>query len=256
MGQKVHPYGFRVGIIRPWLSNWYAQDKEYTDHLLEDVRLRRFIKSQLQNGAISQIFTERTANTLTVTMHTAKPGIVIGRGGRGVDMLRAQLEGLTGKKVQVNVEEIKRPELDAQLVAENIASQIERRISFRRAMKQSIQRTMKMGAQGMKVRCSGRLGGAEIAHFETYKSPEGRIPLHTLRADVDYGLAEARTQQGYIGVKVWIYKGDVLPERKPKPQPEAAAQEGSPAHVDAQTREAPQAASGPPAGAGRARPAD
>ncbi|MFQ6098769.1 MAG: 30S ribosomal protein S3, partial [Armatimonadota bacterium] len=206
------------------------------------------------NGAISKIFTERTANTITVTMHTAKPGIVIGRGGRGVDMLRAQLEEMTGKKVQVNVQEIKRPELDAQLVAENIASQIERRISFRRAMKQALQRTMKMGAQGMKVRCAGRLGGAEIAHAESYKSPEGRIPLHTLRADVDYGLAEARTQYGYIGVKVWIYKGDILPETKPKDKKgvEGPQQEGTLANVDAQAGEVSQATAGAPAGDGDA----
>ena len=222
MGQKVHPYGLRLGIIRPWLSSWYAEGDKYTEQLLQDIHLRRFIKSQLQNAAIARIFVERTANNITMTIHTARPGVVIGRGGKGVDLLRQRLEAMTKRKVQVNVEEIKRPELDAQLVAENIASQIERRISFRRAMKQSIQRTMRMGGQGMRVRVSGRLGGAEIAHAEVQRSPEGRVPLHTLRADVDYGLAEARTPAGFIGVKVWIYKGQILPE-KPKTEEQRPA---------------------------------
>jgi small subunit ribosomal protein S3 len=222
MGQKVHPYGLRLGIIRPWLSSWYAEGDKYTEQLLQDIHLRRFIKSQLQNAAIARIFVERTANNITMTIHTARPGVVIGRGGKGVDLLRQRLEAMTKRKVQVNVEEIKRPELDAQLVAENIASQIERRISFRRAMKQSIQRTMRMGGQGMRVKVGGRLGGAEIAHSEVQRSPEGRVPLHTLRADVDYGLAEARTPAGFIGVKVWIYKGQILPE-KPKTEEQRPA---------------------------------
>lgn len=220
MGQKVHPYGFRLGVIRDWQSTWFAQDRQYTEQLLEDVRMRRFIKSRLLNGAISRMQIERPANSVTVTIYTAKPGVVIGRGGRGVDQLRADLEKMCRKKVQVNVEEVRRPELDAQLVAENIASQIERRISFRRAIRQAISRSMRMGAEGMRVTCSGRLGGAEIAHSETYRSPEGRVPLHTLRADVDYGLAEARTTYGYIGVKVWLYKGEILPKPKEKPEEE------------------------------------
>lgn len=254
MGQKVHPYGLRVGIIRGWLSNWYADDRVYTEQLLEDIRLRRFINSRLQNAGISRINIDRTANNITITMHTSKPGVVIGRGGRGVDMLRAELEKMAGQKVQVNVEEIKRPELDAQLVAENIASQIERRISWRRAMKQSIGRTMRMGAQGMRVRCAGRLGGREIAYSETDRSPEGRVPLHTLRADVDYGLAEARTTSGRIGVKVWIYKGDIMPEPKQPPveveaETEAVA-EGTPEDADAAEGEVQKAASGADAGQG------
>ncbi len=224
MGQKVHPYGFRLGVIRDWQSTWFAEDEQFTDQVIEDVHMRRFIKSRLLNGAISWVQIERTANNITATVHTAKPGVVIGRGGRGVDQLRGELEKRTGKKVQVNVEEVKRPELDAQLVAESIASQIERRISFRRAIKQAITRTMRMGAEGMRVTCSGRLGGAEIAHSETYRSPEGRVPLHTLRANVDYGFAEARTTYGYIGVKAWVYKGDILPERKKKEEREARAE--------------------------------
>jgi len=241
MGQKVHPYGFRLGIIRDWQSTWFAENKQYTAQVLEDSKIRRFIKSRLLSGGISRVRIERTANSVTVTIHTAKPGVVIGRGGRGVDQLRAELEKMAGKKTQVNVEEVRRPELDAQLVAENIASQIERRISFRRAVKQAIARSMRMGAEGMRVTCGGRLGGAEIAHSETYRSPEGRVPLHTLRADVDYGLAEARTSYGYIGVKVWIYKGQILPERKEKPEEEPAIMTSAGPQPPAEAEPAPEA---------------
>ena len=248
MGQKIHPYGLRLGIIRPWLSSWFAEDERYTEQLLEDLEVRRLIKSRLRNAAISKIFIERTANTITVGIHTARPGVVIGRGGRGVDQLRQDLERMTRRKVQVNVEEVKRPELDAQLVAENIANQIERRISFRRAMGQSITRSMRMGALGMRIRVAGRLGGAEIAHSETQRSPGGRVPLHTLRADVDYGLAEAKTQQGYIGVKVWIYKGDILPE-KPKKEERPAPAPAAPAEEEAAPQEDTAAAEAAPAAA-------
>ncbi len=226
MGQKCHPYGLRLGIIRPWLSRWYADGGRYTEQLLEDIKVRRWIKQRLRNGAISRIVFDRTADTVSIALHTARPGVIIGHRGSGVERLSNDLANLTKRKVHVTVEEIKRPELDAQLVAENIASQIERRVSFRRAMKQAIQRSMRMGAQGMKVMVSGRLGGADIAHSEGAKSPEGRVPLHTLRADIDYGLAEARTPYGYIGVKVWIYKGDILPERKRRREvPVARAEE-------------------------------
>ncbi len=243
MGQKCHPYGLRLGIIRPWLSNWYAGDEKYRDQLLEDIRLRKFIREQLQNAAIAQIFLERTANDITVTIHTARPGVVIGRGGRGVDQLRQRLEKLTRRRVQVNVEEVKKPELDGLLVAESIANQIERRISFRRAMRQAITRTMRAGAQGCRVQVSGRLGGAEIAHSEVQRSPEGRVPLHTLRADVSYGLAEARTNYGYIGVKVWIYRGDILPEPKKRPEPVPEKEEEvAPAAAEAEAPVEPEAA--------------
>lgn len=221
MGQKVHPYGMRLGIIRDWQSTWFSED-DYREFLLEDVRLRRLIKKEADSAGISRIHIERKANTLAVTIHTAKPGVVIGRGGRGVEKLRQQLEKFTGKRVHVNVEEVKSPELDAQLVAEGIATQIERRVQFRRAMKQAIIRTMRSGAQGIRVAAAGRLGGAEIAHAEVYKSPEGRVPLHTFRADVDYGFAEARTGYGRIGIKVWVYKGQIMPAPK-KSQERAAA---------------------------------
>ncbi|MBP6964785.1 MAG: 30S ribosomal protein S3 [Armatimonadetes bacterium] len=211
MGQKIHPIGFRIGVIREWDSKWYA-DKGFADALVEDFKLRKFIKKTLFAAAISRIEIERAANRVKLTLHTARPGIIIGRGGKGVDDLRAILEKMTGKQVHVNVQEVRRPEVDGQLVAENIAGQIEKRIAFRRAMRQSIQRTMRMGAKGIKIQCSGRLGGAEIARRESDK--QGKIPLHTLRADIDYGFAEAATTYGNIGIKVWIYRGDVLPGEK------------------------------------------
>ena len=214
MGQKVHPYGFRLGIIRPWLSKWFAEDTRYRQQLIEDVRIRKLVRERLRNASVSQISIERTADTVTVVVRTAKPGVVIGRSGAGVDRLNKDIQQAVGRKVHLTVEEVKRPEVDAQLVADSIAHQIERRISFRRAMRQALQRTMKAGGQGMKVKVSGRLGGAEIAHAEAAKSPTGRVPLHTLRADVDYGLSQAKTNQGNIGVKVWIYKGDIMPDRR------------------------------------------
>ncbi|MFZ5596994.1 MAG: 30S ribosomal protein S3 [Bacillota bacterium] len=212
MGQKVNPKGLRLGIIRDWDGKWYAGKKDFASLLHEDVKVRKYIKSRLFAAGISRTQIERAANRVKVTIHAAKPGIVIGRGGAEVENLRKQLEKLTGKQVHVNIAEIKVPETDAQLVAENVAAQLEKRIAFRRAMKQVVSRSMKMGAKGIKVACSGRLAGAEIARTEWYS--EGKVPLHTLRADVDYGFAEANTTYGKIGVKVWMYKGEVLPEAK------------------------------------------
>lgn len=211
MGQKVHPKGLRIGIIRDWDAKWYAE-KDFATLLIEDIKLRKYIKKKLFAAGISRIEIERAANRVKVTIHTAKPGIVIGRGGSEVEALRKQVEKMTGKNVNINIIEVKVPELDAQLVAENVAAQLVKRVSFRRAMKQSVSRTMRMGAQGIKISCSGRLAGAEIARTEWYN--EGKVPLHTLRADIDYGFAEADTTYGKIGVKVWIYKGEILPEAK------------------------------------------
>ena len=219
MGQKVHPYGLRLGIIKDWQSRWYDR-KNYQEILHEDIAIRRFLKDRLYAAGISRVDIERAANRVRVTIHTARPGMVIGRGGQEVEYLRRELEAMTGKQVSVNIVEIKVPELDAQLVAENIAQQIEKRVSFRRAMKQALNRAMKLGALGVKMKCSGRLGGAEIARSEGYS--EGKVPLHMLRADIDYGFAEANTTYGKIGVKVWIYKGEVLPER-----PKAAVEGGA-----------------------------
>lgn len=211
MGQKVNPVGLRVGIIRDWESKWYG-GKDYADLLHEDIRIREFVKRQLKDAAVASIEIERAASRVNVTIHTAKPGMVIGKGGSEVEALRRNLMRLTDKKVHINISEIKVPELNATLVAENIAQQLERRISFRRAMKQAIQRTLRAGAKGVRTQVSGRLGGADIARTEGYN--EGTVPLHTLRADIDYGVAEAHTTYGRIGVKVWIYRGEVLPERK------------------------------------------
>lgn len=213
MGQKVHPKGLRIGIIRDWDAKWFAE-KDFADLLIEDIEIREFIKKKLFLAGISRIELERAANRIKVTIHTAKPGIVIGRGGAEVEALRKQLEKKTGKNVNVNIVEIKVPELDAQLVAENVAAQLVKRVSFRRAMKQAVSRSMRMGAQGIKISCSGRLAGAEIARTEWYN--EGKVPLHTLRADIDYGFTEANTTYGKIGVKVWLYKGEILPEAKKK----------------------------------------
>ena len=211
-GSKVNPHGLRVGIIKDWDSKWYADKKSFSDFLVEDNKIRIYIKEKLYLAGISKIEIERAANKVKVSVYTAKPGMVIGRGGSGVEELRTEIEKLTGKSVVVNVEEIKRPELDAQLVAENIASQLERRVSFRRAMKQAIQRSMRFGAKGIKTQVSGRLGGADMARTEGYS--EGTIPLQTLRADIDYGFAEANTTYGKLGVKVWLYKGEILPTKK------------------------------------------
>ncbi len=212
MGQKVNPHGLRVGIIKDWDSKWYADSKNFDEYLIEDYEIRKYIKEKLYIAGISRIEIERFANRIKITIHTAKPGMVIGKGGSGVEALRKELENMTGKNVIVNVEEVKVPELDAQLVAENIANQLERRVSYRRAMKQAIQRTMRAGAEGIKTSVSGRLGGADMARTEGYS--EGTIPLQTLRADIDYGFAEANTTYGKLGVKVWIYKGEVLPIKK------------------------------------------
>lgn len=212
MGQKVNPHGLRIGIIKDWDSKWYANDKNFSELLVEDFKIRKFIKKKLYISGISRIEIERAANKIKVNVHTAKPGLVIGKGGAGIEDLRKEVEKLTGKSVLINITEIKSPELEAQLVAENIASQLEKRISFRRAMKQSMSRAMKIGAKGIKTAVAGRLGGAEIARSEHYH--EGTIPLQTLRADIDYGFTEANTTYGKLGVKVWIYKGEVLPAVK------------------------------------------
>jgi small subunit ribosomal protein S3 len=211
VGQKVNPHGLRLGIIKTWDAKWYA-DKDYAKNLHEDIKMRDMLKEKLYTSNVSQIIIERAANRVKVTIHTAKPGMVIGRGGSGIENIKRWLKELTGKNIDVNIAEIKQAELDATLVAENIAAQLEKRIAFRRAMKQSVTRTMRMGAKGIKVTAGGRLGGAEIARTESYR--EGSIPLHTLRADIDYGTAEAATTYGRIGVKVWIYKGEILPEAK------------------------------------------
>jgi small subunit ribosomal protein S3 len=217
VGHKVHPTGFRIGVIYDWQSKWYA-DRGYVALLHEDLDIRRFIARNLTDAGVSRVEIDRNANQVIVTMYTSKPGIVIGRGGSKVDELRSQLEALTRRRVRVNIQEIRQPELDAFLVARSIADQLERRVAFRRAMKQAINRTMQRGAQGIKVIVAGRLGGTEMSRRETEK--DGRVPLHTIRADIDYGQAEARTTFGRIGVKAWIYKGDVLPEAKEAPEEE------------------------------------
>ena len=209
MGQKTHPTGFRVGIIRKWASSWYAKFKEYGVFVKEDDTIRKFVKKKLYAAGVSEILIARKAQNITITVKTAKPGIVVGRGGQGIDELRQEVSKHIGKSVVINVVEVARIDADAQLVAENIAQQLEKRIAFRRAMKQAMQRTMRSGVQGIKVMVSGRLGGAEIARSEWAK--EGRIPLQTLRADVDYGFTEADTIMGKIGVKVWIFKGNLMP---------------------------------------------
>jgi small subunit ribosomal protein S3 len=208
VGHKVHPIGFRLGILYPWQSKWFA-DKNYTELLHEDLQIRRTVFKRLSDAAISRVELERNANQVIVTIHTAKPGIVIGRGGQKVDELRTTLEKLTNRRVRVNIVEIRQPELDAYLVAKSVAEQLERRVAFRRAMKQAVTRTMQRGARGVRIQVGGRLGGAEMSRRETEK--EGRVPLHTIRADVDFGQAEASTTFGRIGVKAWIYRGDILP---------------------------------------------
>ncbi|MBU8908611.1 30S ribosomal protein S3 [Desertibacillus haloalkaliphilus] len=210
MGQKVNPVGLRVGVIRDWESKWYA-DKDYADLLHEDIKIREYIEKRLKDASVSKVEIERAANRVNITVSTAKPGMVIGKGGSEVEALRKALNELTGKRVHINIFEIKQADMDAKLVAENIARQLENRISFRRAMKQAIQRTMRAGAKGIKTQVSGRLGGADIARSEEYN--EGTVPLHTLRADIDYGTAEADTTYGKLGIKIWIYRGEVLPTK-------------------------------------------
>ncbi len=212
MGQKVHPIGMRIGITRDWESRWYA--KNMASLLQEDLAIRSHIKKKLYRAGISRVEIERAASRVRLVIHAARPGIIIGRGGTGIDALKKELDEMTGKQVQVNVQEIRRPELEALLVAENVAQQLERRVAYRRAMKQAVQRSLRTGAKGIRIAASGRLAGAEIARYEWYR--EGRVPLHTLRADIDFGIAEALTTYGRIGVKVWIYRGDVLPERRPE----------------------------------------
>src|ERR1044071_5057548 len=222
MGQKAHPIGNRLGIIKGWDSNWFGGN-DYADKLVEDQGLRKYLRARLPKGGISKIVIERTMKLITVTIHTARPGIIIGKGGKEVDKLKEEIKKLTKKEVQINIFEIKRPELDARLVADSIARQIEGRISFRRAVKMSIASTMRMGAEGIKVKCSGRLAGAEIARVEGYH--EGRVPLHTLRADIDYALAEAHTSYGRIGIKVWICKGELYGKRDLSPNAQSAQRE-------------------------------
>ena len=214
MGQKINPIGLRLGIVRGWESSWYG-GKEFADKLVEDEKIRKYISARIPKGAIARVVIERTLKRVTLTIHTARPGIVIGKGGGEVDKIKEELKKITGKDVQINIFEIKRPEIDAKLVGEAIAQQLQARISFRRAMKQAIQSAIRVGAQGIKVKVSGRLGGAEIARSEQYK--EGRVPLHTLRADIDYAISEAQTVYGKIGIKVWIFKGEVYGKRDLSP---------------------------------------
>ena len=213
MGQKVHPHGFRVGVIKDWSSKWYADKKNFADNLVEDFKIREFLKSKLYTAGISKIEIERAAKRVKINIHTAKPGMVIGRGGSGIEVIKLDMKKIvTDKNVLINIVEVKQAENNAQLMAENVASQLEKRISFRRAMKQTIQRAMRSGVKGVKIACAGRLGGAEIARTEHYH--EGTIPLQTMRADIDYGFSEANTVYGKIGVKVWVYRGEVLPTKK------------------------------------------
>ncbi|MEO1022221.1 MAG: 30S ribosomal protein S3 [Bacteroidota bacterium] len=207
MGQKTNPVGFRLGVIRGWESNWYSEDKQ-PELLMEDNKLRDYLQARLRNGGLSNVIIERTPKRILLTLRTSRPGVIIGRGGEQIELLREELKKITNKEVQINVSEIKRPELDASLVAQNIAQQLQARVSFRRAMKTAIASAMRMGAKGIKVKCSGRLGGAEMARTEQYK--EGRIPLHTLRADIDYSIATSNTIYGSIGVSVWIFKGEII----------------------------------------------
>lgn len=220
MGQKVNPIGFRLGIVRGWDSSWYG-GKEFAEKLVEDEKIRKYIAARIPKGAISRVVIERTLKRITLTIHTARPGIVIGKGGGEVDKIKEELKKITGKDVQINIFEIKRPEIDAKLIGEAIAQQLQARISFRRAMKQSIQAAMRVGAQGIKVKLSGRLGGAEMARTEQYK--EGRVPLHTLRADIDYAISEAQTVYGKIGIKVWVFKGELYGKRDLSPAALATA---------------------------------
>lgn len=213
MGQKTHPVGFRLGYTRTWNSRWYAK-KDFTKLLHEDVQIRKTVKQRLYHAGVSRVEIERSGDQVKVIIHTARPGIIIGRKGAEVDKLKASLEKQYGRQIYITVKEIKKPELDAQLVAENIAAQLEKRVAFRRAMKRSVAAALRLGAQGIRVTCAGRLAGAEIARTEWYR--EGRVPLHTLRADVDYGFGEAQTAMGKIGVKTWIYRGEILPVQPTK----------------------------------------
>jgi small subunit ribosomal protein S3 len=213
MGQKVHPKGFRLGVIEGWESKWFAR-REYADLLHEDLKLRKFLKERLYHAGISKVEIERAANKAKINIYTARPGIVIGKKGAEIDKLKGELGRLTKRESFINIHEVRRPDVDAQLVAENVALQLERRVAFRRAMKEAVGRAMRMGAQGVKIQCAGRLGGAEIARTEWYR--EGRVPLHTLRADISYGMARAKTTYGVIGIKAWIFRGEVLTKEEEK----------------------------------------
>lgn len=219
MGQKVHPIGIRLGIVKDWTSTWYAGSADYADFLNLDIGVRDFIKKKLKHASVSRIQIERPANNAAITIHTARPGIVIGKKGEDIEKLRAEVSRKMGMPVHINIEEIRKPEIDAQLVAESVAQQLERRIMFRRAMKRAVGNAMRLGAQGIKIMVAGRLNGAEIARTEWYR--EGRVPLHTLRADIDYGVTEANTTYGVIGVKVWVFKGEILNRDEQSVEPEA-----------------------------------
>jgi len=226
MGQKVHPYGIRLGIVKEWTSTWYADTKNYADYLNADLQIRDFLRKKLAHASVSKIQIERPTNNAHIVVHTARPGIVIGKKGEDIESLRKQVTRLMGIPVHISVEEIRKPELDAFLVAGSVAQQLERRIMFRRAMKRAVSNSMRLGAQGIKINVAGRLNGAEIARSEWYR--EGRVPLHTLRADIDYGLAEANTTYGVIGVKVWIFKGEIIPRiEEPEEEVTEAATTGS-----------------------------
>ncbi len=226
MGQKVNPIGFRLGVIRDWTAKWYSGNQNYTDYLVSDLKIRAFIKEKLAHAAVSTIIIERPAQTINITIHTARPGIVIGKKGEDIEKLRQELMKLAGVPATVAVEEIRQPELDAQLVAENICQQLEKRIMFRRAMKRAVTNAMRLRALGIKIMVAGRLNGSEIARTEWYR--EGRVPLHTLRADIDYGFAQAFTTYGVIGVKVWLFKGEIFDQDEPKPEEaEVAAKKGA-----------------------------
>ena len=220
MGQKVHPIGIRLGIVKDWTSTWYAGSDQYADFLNLDLQTRAFIKNKLKHASVSRITIERPANNAAITIHTARPGIVIGKKGEDIERLRAEVSRKMGMPVHINIEEVRKPEIEAQLVAESVAQQLERRIMFRRAMKRAVGNAMRLGAQGIKIMVAGRLNGAEIARTEWYR--EGRVPLHTLRADIDYGFTEASTTYGVIGVKVWVFKGEILDRDEQNVEPEAA----------------------------------
>ncbi|MCD6351772.1 MAG: 30S ribosomal protein S3 [Armatimonadetes bacterium] len=246
MGQKVHPYGFRLGIICQPKARWFATGREYSQWLVEDLKIRRYIRQMHRNAGISEIIIDRSRDTVTITIKTAKPGVVIGRGGRDVDALRQYLERMTGKRTRVNVEEAPEPDINAQLVAESIARQIERRVSHRWAMRQAIERAMRQGAKGIRIKVAGRLNGADIARTEAM-GPVGRVPLQTLRADIDYGIDTAHTTYGPIGVRVWIYHGDILPQRRVREEEEAEALEAEIAAAQAELHGEPEAAAAAPA---------
>ncbi|MFH0738616.1 MAG: 30S ribosomal protein S3 [Candidatus Omnitrophota bacterium] len=226
MGQKVHPFVLRVGYIKTWHSRWFAHNKDFSNFILEDYKIRRFIKNKLKQAAISKVIIERLAEKVKIRIFSARPGIIIGRHGADIERLREDLNGLVKKELSIDIEEVKEPSMDAQLVAENITLQLEKRIAFRRAVKRAIQQTMSSGAKGIKISCSGRLNGAEMSRTETYK--QGKLPLSTFRADIDYGFAESLTTFGLIGVKVWIYKGDILTKNAKKEVVEEKAQDRTP----------------------------